>query len=237
MRRLIGFVVVLLLLLVVVDRVAWWVAQRGVAEAIQSSADLSRRPDVKVAGFPFLTQAVKGRYNEVNGTVDDISVQDGLTIDRLNVRLTGVHVKLGDLLKRSVSKAPVDAASATATVGYPSMDEVAKANLPRKGLDVEFTQGSNGLLAVTGTYSGPLVDTQQVRGEARVLIENGNLVVKMVPESLDALPAAVRVQILPLLGGSYQLPALPFGFKAKTVSVGPAGVTVRATAESVELDS
>ena len=38
-----------------------------------------------------------------------------------------------------------------------------------------------------------------------------------------------------LVGAGYQLPALPFGFEAKTVTVGPTGVTVRAAASSVVL--
>ncbi len=37
MRKLLTFIVVVGLLLVLVDRVAWWVAERGVATAIQDS--------------------------------------------------------------------------------------------------------------------------------------------------------------------------------------------------------
>jgi hypothetical protein len=236
MRRLVGFVIVLVILLVAVDRVAWLVAQRGVADSIQSSADLATRPDVKVRGFPFLTQVIKGRYDHVDGTLDDLSVQDGLTVDQLKVQLNGVHVTLGELIHRTISSAPVDSASATATVSYDSIDQVAKANLPGRGLDVEFTQGRAGLLSVTGTYSSSLIKTQ-INGDAQVLIQNGELVVRVVPESLDRLPVAVRSEVTPLLGGSYRLPSLPFGFKAKSVSVEPNGIAVLATATSVHLGS
>jgi hypothetical protein len=215
-----------------VDRVACVVAQRGVAQQIQNSADLSRRPDVKVTGFPFLTQALAGRYTKINGTVDDISVQDGVTIDKLAVRLSGVHVKLSDLAAHSVSSAPVDSAAATATVGYASMNRVAKANLSAPGLDVLFGPGQNGLISVTGAFDGV-----QIKGAARVLIQKGDLLVKLVPSSLDQLPQAIRSQVAPLLGGSYHLPSLPFGFKAETVTVGSDGVTVHASAQSVNLGS
>jgi hypothetical protein len=59
-RKLLTFIVVLGLLLVLADRVAWWVAERGVATAIQESENLPQRPGVSIGGFPFLTQAIEG---------------------------------------------------------------------------------------------------------------------------------------------------------------------------------
>ncbi len=52
MRRFLTVIVVLVLLVVVVDRAAWWFAQGTIADQVQSEADLSSRPEVKVGAFP-----------------------------------------------------------------------------------------------------------------------------------------------------------------------------------------
>jgi hypothetical protein len=234
MRRLIVFLIVVAILLVVADRVACGVAERAIGTKIQSSNHLAQRPNVKVSGFPFFTQALSGRYQRIDASTDDLVADGGLTIDRLDVRLNGVHVALADALHRQVSSAPVDSATADATVGYASINAVAKANLPNDDLKVVFAQGQGDRLSVTGTYHGSLLDAK-ISAQAQVQIRKGELVVKLASETLDSLPAQVRSQVASLLSGSYKLPALPFGFEAKSVAVGPTGVTVRATATSVNL--
>jgi hypothetical protein len=234
MRRLIGFVIVVALLLIGVDRAAWWASERGLAHVIQDSNHLSQLPDVKIEGFPFLTQALAGRYTQVDATVKDLSVQGGLTINRLDVQLRGVHVQARDLLNQRVRKAPVDSASAVASVSYASMDAAARANLPNDQLKVVFGEGRAGQVAVTGSYTSPLIKAQ-VDGQAQVVARSGVLIVGLLPDSLSTLPEPARSQVIALLGVSYKLPPLPFGFKAKSVTVGSSGVTIRAAADSVVL--
>jgi LmeA-like phospholipid-binding len=234
MRRLFVFLIVICLLLVVADRVAVRVAQRAIGDQIQSSQNLSARPAVTVEGFPFLTQAIRGRYKRIDTSLQDLTVDGGLTIDRLDVQLDGVQIKAADAIAGQVSQAPVDSASALATVGFPSINAVAKANLPDDKLKVTLAQGQGDRLAVTGTYHSSLIDAK-ISGQALVLIRSGKLEVKVDPASLDDLPSQLRGQVTSLLSGSYTLPALPFGFKAKTVTVGPAGVTLRATTNATVL--
>jgi hypothetical protein len=234
MRRLLGFVVVLALLLIAVDRLAWWGAERGLAVAIQDSQHLTERPDVYVEGFPFLTQAVRGRYDQVDGTIHDLTVDRGVTISELAVQLRGVHVGLGELLRQEVTSAPVDAASAQALVGYGALDAAVAANLSSDALHVRFGPGKNGLLAVTGTFDNGTISAR-LNGQARLTAEDGDLVVGLQPDSLGGVPAVIRSQIVQLLAISYRLPDLPLGFQARSVSVGPDGVLVKAAATSVEL--
>jgi len=235
MRRFIVLLTVIVLLLIVADRAAWWTAQRGLATAIQNSQNLTERPTVHVAGFPFLTQALGGRYQQVDADISDLSVQNGLTVNKLHVRLRGVRVKAGDLIKGQVSKAPVDEASAVATVSYASLDAVAKTNIPDDRLKVKFGPGQGQLLSITGSYASALIKVQ-VKAQAQVSVKDGDLAVGLMPASLASLPASIRAQVTSLFdGGAYRLPKLPLGFEAKTVTVGPDGVTVSAAATSVEL--
>jgi hypothetical protein len=234
MRRLFIFLFIVLLLLFGADRVSRSIAQREIASKIQNTEDLTVKPKVTVHGFPFLTQALGGNYHQIDGDVSGLTVENGLTIDQLHVELRGVQVKPGDLLSGRVVEAPVDSAVATATVSYPSLVSVAQANLDSKALKVQFAQGSNNRLAVTGNFTSAQLKAE-VKAEAKVSVKNGDLVVALDKSTLADLPSVVRNQLTALLSGGYKLPRLPFGFAAKTVTVGPNGITVRATASSVGL--
>lgn len=236
MRRFLVLIVVLVLLAVAADRAAWWFAQRTIAAEIQSSENLSARPDVTVGGFPFLTQALRGRYKEIGANLQDPSVDGGLKIDTLDVELRGVRVTTGDLINRRVDSVPVDSATAVATISFDSLNAAAKENLPNTNSTVEFSQGAGNALAVTGNYRASGLNAK-LDLEAQLLAKDGDLVVELDPEALAGLPASVRSQVESLVEDASALPSLPFGFQAKSVTVNPSGVTVQATSSSLELDA
>src|SRR5690242_3738900 len=126
MRRLITVLVVLVLLAIVVDRAAWWFAQRAIAEQVQKTADLTERPEVSVGGFPFLTQALRGRYKQIDADLRNPAVDGGLKIDELDIRFRGVRVSTGDAIKGRVNSVPVDSANAVATVSFVTLNAAAK---------------------------------------------------------------------------------------------------------------
>src|SRR6476646_8831852 len=72
--------VLLILLLVLVgaavagDRIALSLAEDRAASALQTSQDLSHKPDVTVEGFPFLTQLAAGSFGEVVVSAHDVTV-------------------------------------------------------------------------------------------------------------------------------------------------------------------
>jgi DUF2993 family protein len=233
-RGLLTFLVVVALLLVAADRVAWYVAERGVATAIQQSEDLPQRPDVSIGGVPFLTQAVRGTYREVDVRFQDVPAAEGVTVDQLDAHLRGVHVPLRDLVNREVESTPVDRAGATGRVSFAALDAATARQIPSDRAAVKYGPGSApDQLTVTGTYATP-AGTVQLKGEARLEVQNGSLVVTVVPESLN-LPPLVRAAAARLLGLTYQVPDLPFGFQVRSVAVGEDGVTVTAVGEDVVL--
>jgi hypothetical protein len=234
MRRFLVLIVILVLLLLVADRAAWWFAERTIAQEIQNSQNLSQPPDVSVAGFPFLTQALKGRYQQIDAELKDPAVQDGLRIDALKIRLSGVRVSTGDLINRRVESVPVDAATATATISFASLNAVAKDNLPDSSSKIEFSQGTGNALAVTGTYRGSGLNLR-LDLQALLVAQDGDLVVQLRPEALRGLPSGIRSQVESLVAEASRLPSLPFGFQATDVTVNPNGVTVQASSSSLEL--
>jgi hypothetical protein len=234
-RRLLTLIVVLVLLLVVADRVAWYVAERGVATAIQQSEDLPQQPDVSIGGFPFLTQAWKGVYDDVDVKFRDVPAPEaGVDVEKLDAHLRGVHIPLKDVVDRNVQRAPVDAAAATGWVSFATLDAATAHQIPSSQVTVHYGPGSApDRVSVTGTYHGPTGNVQ-LKGEARLEAQDGSLVVTIVPESLN-LPPLVRNAVARLLGLTYRVPDLPFGFQVRSVAVGKAGVSATATAKNVVL--
>lgn len=236
MRRFITLVVVLVLLLVAVDRVAAWFAGRAIAQQIESTQPVSSRPDVAVKGFPFLTQALRGRYQEIDAVLTDPEVQGGLTIDTLDVRLRGVQVGVGDLINRRVSSIPVDAATAVANVSFTSLNAAARQNLPDTESTVTFAQGEGNQLAVSGSYRSSALNAK-LDVTARLVADDGDLVVQLAPDALDGLPAALRPQVQALIAKAGRLPSLPFGFQARSVTVNATGIQVEAVSNALNLES
>jgi hypothetical protein len=233
-RKLLTFIVVLGLLLVLADRVAWWVAERGVATAIQESENLPQRPGVSIGGFPFLTQAIEGVYREVDVTFQDVPAAEGVTVDELHADLEGDHVPLEAIVNRTVESAPVDRAAATGRVGFASLNTATERQLQSDELTITYGSAAGAdRLAFTGTYDG-IAGNLQLKGEARLIVQDGSLVVTVLPDTLN-VPQVVRDTVARLLGISYQVPDLPFGFQVRSVAVGQDGVTVTATAEDVVL--
>jgi len=233
-RRLLTFIVVVGLLLVLADRAAWWVAERGVATAIQESENLPQRPGVSIGGFPFLTQAIEGIYRDVDVTFQDVPAAEGVTVDELHADLEGVHVPLESIVNRTVESAPVDRATATGRVGFAALNAATERQIRSDELTVTYGPAAGAdRLSFTGTYAGP-AGNLQLRGQARLVVQDGSLVVTVVPDSLN-VPQVVRDIVARLLGISYQVPDLPFGFQVRSVAVSQDGVTVTATAEDVVL--
>jgi DUF2993 family protein len=235
MRRFFILIVVLVMLAVVVDRAAWWFAQRTIAQEIQKSEDLAERPDVSVGGFPFLTQVLRGKYKQVDATLQDPAVDGGLKIDSLDVRLRGVQVSTSDAINGRVDSVPVDSATAVVFVSFESLNAAAQQNLKNSRSEVKFRPGSAKTLAVTGTYSSSGLSAK-LDLEARLVAQDGDLVVQLAPETLDGLPSALRPQVKSLVAKASRLPSLPFGFQAESATVSPTGITVQAKSSTLKLE-
>lgn len=235
MRGLLITLFVVLVLLVGADRAAAYVADRGVAQAVQTSAELDETPTVNIHGFPLLTQALRGRYELVDGTATNLKSEDGLTIDELKLKLVGVELPLRDLVGGQVTKLPVDSASAVGLVTYDSLNEAARARNTIPDLTLEFGPGKGGRIAVKGVYSGLIRAT--LSGEAAVAVRDGQLVVRPEASTLRGVPSILSASLLDFLASRYELPPFPFGFEAQEVTVGKTGVSVRADAKDAVLQA
>ena len=217
-----GLVVVLVLLLglaVIADRVAVGIAEDRVAQELAAQGGLQGTPEVDVTGFPFLTQAVAGRYDDVRISLsaDQLGQPEGT---RADVALRGVRVPLGSVLSGSVQQVPIDRIDGTATLSY----DLLAAQL---GGDTTLRREGDGL-RITKTVE-LLGQTIPLTAAGTVSLDGNDLVVD-VENATGAgvdVPRVLVDQVADLLDLRYAVPALPFGLRLTSVTPADDGVVVR----------
>jgi LmeA-like phospholipid-binding len=215
-RALLVVVVLLLGLAVAADRFAVGVAEDKVAQQLAEKGGLHGKPAVDIAGFPFLTQAVAGRYDDVriSLTAEQLGQPAGT---RADVVLHGVHVPLSSVLSGSVDRVPVDRIDGTATLSYALLSA-------KLGGDTVLRPEGNGLL-VTKTVE--LLGKAIPLTAAGTVALDGNQLVIDVSKAAGAgvdLPGFLVNRANDLLDLRYDLPALPFGLHVTGITPADDGV-------------
>ena len=227
MRALLVVVLLLLGLAVLADRFAVGIAEGKVAEQVAAKGGLQGKPTVDITGFPFLTQAAAGRYEDVRIglTADQLGQPAGT---RADIDLRGVRLPLSSVLTGSVSRVPVDRIDGTATLSYALLSD-------RFGSDTTLTREGDGLR---------ITRTVEVLGQRVPLTAVGKLTLKgsdLVVDVQQASGAGVDVpdfllsRAADLLDLRYTVPPLPFGLQLTGVTPGKDGVDVRVEATDTVL--
>jgi hypothetical protein len=233
-RRRVGclpvLVVLLLLLagvLVAVDRVAVGVAEDRVAEEVAARGALTGPPEVEIAGFPFLTQAASGEYEDIRVrlTAEELGQPAGTHAD---VVLRGVHLPLSDALSGQVSEIPVDRVDGTATLSYALLAE-------RLGGDTKLAQEGDGI-RVTRTVEVLGLEFP-LTAAGTVGLDGQDVVIDVGDASAGSVhvPDAVLDRAADLLDLRYPVPALPFGLHLVSVTPAADGVVLQVEAADTVL--
>jgi hypothetical protein len=214
-------------LLLAADRGAEAFAEDRVAQLVAERGGLAGRPEVEIGGFPFLTQAVGGRYDDVRIglTGADLGQPEGT---RADVSLRGVQVALSDVLSGSVQQVPVERVDGTATLAYALLAaELGPGTTVTRngdGLRVQRTVEVAGVsvpLTATGTVSldgdSLVVDVEDASGAG---VDVPDLLVDQVDDALDL---------------RYPIPQLPFGLQVTGVAPADDGVRVQVEATDTVL--
>ncbi len=226
MRRLLVAVVVLLLLAVGADRAAVYLVQRNLASQVQREEKLGRPPAVAVHGLPFLTQAVRGRYD--GATIDMRNLhRDRLPVQRLTVDLSDARLPLRTLLSGSVDAVPVRTVKGNATIAYADLAKATKI----AGLRLT-PRGDRLELSLPITQFGA---TLQLVVSARVGVRAGELQITDGQVQGLPLPASVVDAALSQLSSALPLRHLPYGLLLTGVRVASGGLQVSALAHNVVL--
>jgi len=221
----------LLTALVIADRLAAGVASGVVADQVQEREGLRQRPEVEVRGFPFLTQALRGRYDEVDLTLTGVE-RSGVRVQSVEATLYGVQVPLGSALSGQVGEIPVQRAQGSARLTFADLERAAGGGLElsRQGTAL----GMRGPVEVLGR-------TLTVTARARLSLEPGGLRVQaedlQVAGMEEEPPAPLGQAVLEQLSFLAPLPALPFALELTDVAVGEEVVVVSGRARNLVLGS
>jgi len=204
-RKLQWSVAVLVLLLIVGDRVGVMVAGNVIATRLQATGSLTSKPSVAIRGYPFVTQALSGRYGRIDVTADDVE-RRSVRFERLDLTLSGARIELRDALSGEVSGVPVEGLTASALISFADIAKRSKlrgVTVERAGRELLLT----GFLTVLG-------ERITVRALLLVRLEGARLTLS--PHSVDVEPdptPETLTVVAPLLQLRIDVGTLPYGLR------------------------
>jgi hypothetical protein len=243
-RLLITFIVLVIIvgaILAVLDRFGASYAERiigdKVAEQVANQKATSDKPDVTIEGVPFLTQVVKGRYQEIKIELSNFSgpAGNGKTIKMplLDIRANDVRAPLntlrtgnGDIVATSVTGA--------GTVDYATVESL----VGKQGVKLGEKDGK---LAVTAPVE-VLNQSVMVNGTANLSVKNNIVSLRVDQVTAQGLPDVPLVQNLlnnyaKQISIDLRIPQLPLKLAVEKVQPTAAGLVVTAGAKDVSLNA
>jgi LmeA-like phospholipid-binding len=227
MRKvLLVLLVVLIIGVIAADRVGVAVAQDQIAKQVAAKSDLPSKPDVKIHGIPFLTQAIGGDYKKIDVQIGRLTRQ-GVTLEDVKVELADVKAPLRDVVNGDASNVVAGTATASAIVPYDTVRRRAPAavkSISANGSDLQV----RGNMSILG-FSGDVTIVAAVRATGQGI--------GVTPQSVrsgggPAIPLALLRDRF-----TFNVPVrdLPLGSRISKVEVTPDGLRIAATADDVKL--
>ncbi len=234
--RLLLAALVVGVLLVVGDRVALGLAEDRLAADMQASQRLAQRPDVQIAGVPFLTQAVRGEYDDVRVEATDVDLGEGLRAESLRAVVTGAQVPLGDVVGGAVTRVPALRVEARALLAFDDLeDRLSTGAAPA----LELSAAPDGAVRVE-TQVRALGRDLALRTDSRVTVEGQGLAVSAGRVDVEGPGGSVAESLLNAatrgrLDFTLPLAQRPFGLALREVEVTEPGLVAVAGGEDVVL--
>ncbi|NMM82871.1 hypothetical protein B2J88_00555 [Rhodococcus sp. SRB_17] len=252
MRKLIIGIVFLLGLGLVADFGAAAYAEYRVSRELRAGASLDADPEVTFNGFPFITQALSGKYKDVyiRATGVQSNIVGEVTVE---ADLRGVSVPFTDLINGNVTQLPVD--KLDGRMGINATDLGKLLNIPDLQVSSppadksDGTGGSGGTgattagaVVLTGTVAVGPVETP-VSVQANLVLDGGQ--VKIVASNLYfgpegeadfSIPAALEPTILGMFSYTIDPQSLPFNVKPNLVYAEGGRIVIEGSTENTVID-
>ncbi len=243
-RRRRGWIALLIIVVVLGGAVAIadrWAADYGaslvrrqLAAQAESRGVSFESATVHIGGFPFLTQVIGGRYDEISIDLTNVRSAD-VTLPHMRVDAVGVTADATSVMDNSGS-AVAERITGTAVISFETLAKMAE----YQQLDLSqmrFSQADGVLLvnaiARVGTIAVP------VGAKADIAVVNQVPQIKLRDITVVGVDvSAYAADYLNDLAGrsvTAQMPTLPFGLVLDRVQVDPDGLRVTATAREVPL--
>jgi len=224
MRKLLIGAAVLAVLLVTADRISVAIAENQISDRLTSAYGLPDKPRVSIAGFPFLTQVAAGDYRQIDVSASQVPA-GGATLHNLNVRLSGVHATVGQVLGNGSSMVTAERAAGSAMVGFGTVNRrlLCGFRLHRDGKNLSVS----GRLAYHGAH---------IPVSATVALGVSDSGIRVTPVRVDVpgipgLPVSAYSSQLRIV---VPLSTLPLHLRLTSVHVTPDGLRIAASARHVQ---
>lgn len=239
-------VVVLVGLFVVADRVAVNLAEKRIAD--QAATEMSKRgitsdkkPQVNIAGFPFLTQVLGGLYQKVTINVDHPH-NGQVTLDYMTLVANRVHAPL-DTIRSGHGQVTADTVQGTASISWDVVRGLVDTTPLRQipGLDVsklQITAKNNKLnLAAPIAFAGLSL---QLEATGTLAVNKGTVHLQLddvravsAGGATTPVPPSFIEQNRDRLGATIAVPKLPYSLVVNKVETSADGILLTATAADV----
>ena len=251
-RKLIIGLLCLAGIAVVVDFGAAAYSEYRVSRALREGGALTADPEVTIHGFPFLTQAWNGRYDDVEIRARQVPKEmiGDVTIE---ATLNGVSVPASAILDGSVSEVPVDhlegrmmidATDLGKFLGIPDLQVSAPPADKSDGTGGSGGSGSPtaGGIVFTGTVPvGPLQKSVSV--QADLVLRGEQLMIVATdfyfgPEGQTdfTVPVPLRQGVLDLFTKTVDPQALPFGLVPTAVYAEGSHIVIEGTGDNLVIN-
>lgn len=223
LKRLLIVLAILLGLAALADRFLASAAGDAAGGQVRRAVHTQGNATVNFRGFPFVTQALGGRFRQVDVVARDVPA-GGLTLARVDARFTGVRLEVGKALVGELAAVTTNKAAATARLTYADLNDY----LRRRGsLSVS---ASGGQLWVTGQVrvNGALIAG---KGTAAVTVRPGSIVLAVSSAAANGI--AIPTAATRLLTITVPTAGLPFGMALQRVDVHDDALLLRGTASGI----
>jgi hypothetical protein len=221
-KRLLIVLLILVGLAALADRFVASAAGDGAAAEVRRSSRADSA-EVKFHGFPFATQAIRGRFDRVDVVARDVP-ESGLTLTRIDATFTGVRLDLENALAGEISGVPTDSAAATVRVSYADLN----AWLRERG-NVSVSWGATG--AVVAGEINVRGASVSARGVASAAVNDKGVVLRVTEATAEGVQ--IPKSALGLLSVQLNLGDLPFGIKLTSARADRDGILIRGTATGI----
>ena len=223
----VAVVAVLALAVALLDRVCAALAERKASEYL--SQPFGHPATVRVHGTPFLTQALRGRYNLVDVSGGGLRIGE-MTGATLTAHLTNIYLPLRELLGGRTTELPCEQVTGQIVLPFGELARVAR--IP--GLELRLIDGQ--LVASAALPVPGISQLARVSGEAVLSLGAGGSVwlrIRGVSVAGISLPGIVLNQLLPTLNVPIPIPELPYGLRLHELRPSLSGLVVSGSAEAV----
>ncbi|GAA3969374.1 DUF2993 domain-containing protein [Actinomadura viridis] len=228
MRKFLVFLLILVIgVVIAADRLGVRFAEDEIGRQVAAQYNLERQPDVKIHGFPFLTQALGGEYDRIDVAIGDWT-EKGVTVGDVTVEMRGLTAPLGDVISGSTAGIVARTASASAVIPY----EVIEKRAPKEVKDIR-PKGDDLQVDLSGAVLGfPL------SGTAVVSVKPTGKGIAITPVSVGSGAGQIPLALVQRqLTWTVPVADLPIGSRITGIRPTPEGLRVTATADNVRLDN